>query len=225
MIRGVFVTGTDTEVGKTRASTTLCHAFARAGRRVAGMKPIASGCELTAQGLRSGDALGLVAAMNVTAPYELVNPYAFEPAIAPHIAAREAGVAIDWERLDRAYQHLADLADVVVVEGAGGWLAPIDATRAFADLAQRWQLPVILVVGLRLGCLNHALLTAESIAARGLPLLGWIGNAIDPNFTRADENVATLVERLPAPLLARFPYAREADPAELAATVRLPAEA
>jgi dethiobiotin synthetase len=207
----LFVTGTDTGVGKTRIATTLCAAFVAAGRRVAGMKPVASGCERTTEGLRNEDATALLHAMNVRADYGEVNPYAFEPAIAPHIAAAEAGVDIDFAVLDRCYARLCLQSDVTVVEGAGGWLAPLDAKRTFADLADHWQLDVILVVGLRLGCLNHALLSAESIRRRGLRLAGWVGNGIDPEFARRDENVLTLRARLEAPCLAVFPYSPEPD--------------
>jgi dethiobiotin synthetase len=204
--RRLFVTGTDTGVGKTRIATALCTAFVAAGSRVSAMKPVASGCVLTADGLRNDDALALLRAMNVRADYGEVNPYAFEPAIAPHIAAAEAGVDIDFAVLDRCYARLCLQSDVTVVEGAGGWLAPLDAQRTFADLADHWQLSVILVVGLRLGCLNHALLSAESIRRRGLRLAGWVGNGIDPHFERCDANVLTLRARLEAPCLGVFPY-------------------
>jgi dethiobiotin synthetase len=206
---GLFVTGTDTGVGKTRVAVGLCSAYASRGARVAAMKPVAAGCQPTPEGLRNEDALALLAAMNVPARYEEVNPYAFAPPIAPHIAAREAGVEIDFSHLDRTYAGLAERAEVVVVEGAGGWLVPLGAQRTFADLATRWRLEVILVVGLRLGCLNHALLTAESIARSGLVLRGWVANAMEARFERATENIATLRERLEAPCLASLPFAPE----------------
>ncbi len=205
-----FVTGTDTGVGKTRVATTLCHAFAGgrryAGRRVAAMKPVASGCTRTAAGLRNEDAMALLESMNVRASYAEVNPYAFEPAIAPHIAAQEAGCRIDFDLLDRCFERLSLQSDVIVVEGAGGWLAPLDAGRTFADLAVRWELDVILVVGMRLGCLNHALLTAESIQRRGLRLRGWVGNSIDAHCERRDANLRTLHARIDAPCIGEFPY-------------------
>ncbi|MDE2305976.1 MAG: dethiobiotin synthase [Gammaproteobacteria bacterium] len=216
---GLFVTGTDTGVGKTRIAAGLCRAYGLRGLRVAGLKPIASGCAPTAGGLQSDDALELQRAMNLGADYAEVNPYAFEPAIAPHIAAAEAGVRIDLAVLRRAYERLAVRSDVVVVEGAGGWLAPIDAERTFADLAVDWRLEVVLVVGLRLGCLNHALLTAEAIERRGLRCVGWVGNAIDSQFERAAENLATLRARLPAPCLAVLEYAPVCDEAALARTL------
>jgi dethiobiotin synthetase len=211
MTRTLFVTGTDTGVGKTRIAVALCGALAARGQRVAAMKPVASGCIRTPEGLRNEDALALLAAMTVRARYSEVNPYAFEPAIAPHIAAEEAGILIDFAVLDRAYERLDLQSDVLVVEGAGGWLAPLDASRGFADLAVRWRTGVILVVGLRLGCLNHALLTVESIERRGLTLRGWVANCIDPGFLRLAENVASLRSRIRAPCLGFFPFAPHAS--------------
>ena len=211
MTQALFVTGTDTGVGKTRVAAALCHAMAARGLRVAAMKPIASGCTLTPEGLRNEDAVTLQGAMNVRAAYQEVNPYAFAPAIAPHIAAREAGIEIDFGVLDRAYERLLMRADVLIVEGAGGWLAPLDATRGFADLAVRWQLDVVLVVGMRLGCLNHALLTVESIERRGLRLRGWIANTIDGGFERLPENISSLASRIAAPNLGVLPFRPKAD--------------
>jgi len=210
MTRTWFVTGTDTGVGKTRIAAALCYALASRGISVAGMKPVASGCSVTPEGLRNEDALSLLAAMNVRARYSDVNPYAFAPAIAPHIAAEEAGVAIDFGVLDRAFERLRLQSQFLIVEGAGGWLAPLDATRGFADLAAHWHMDVVLVVGLRLGCLNHALLTAESIERRGLRLSGWVANSIDPGFERQAENFATLQSRLPAPCLGQFSFEPQA---------------
>ena len=212
----LFVTGTDTGVGKTRIAAALCHALAAGGARVAAMKPVASGCALTPEGLRNDDALRLLAAMNVRAHYSEVNPYAFAPAIAPHIAAREAGVDIDFDVLDRAFARLKMQSQFLIVEGAGGWLAPLDAQRGFADLAARWHMDVVLVVGMRLGCLNHALLTVESIERRGLRLRGWVANAIDPGFERLTENVSTLRNRISAPCLGFFSFDPQADPRTLA---------
>lgn len=212
----LFVTGTDTGVGKTRTAAALCLAFASAGRRVAAMKPVASGCTRTPDGLRNADALALQGAMNVRASYAEVNPYAFEPAIAPHIAALEAGRAIDLDVLDRCFERLSLQSEVMIVEGAGGWLAPLDANLAIADLAVRWRLDVVLVVGLRLGCLNHALLTVESIERRGLKLCGWIGNSVDPVFERREENLAALGARIAAPCIGAFSYAPSSGAGELA---------
>jgi dethiobiotin synthetase len=224
----LFVTGTDTGVGKTRIATTLCHAFGApggsAGHRVAAMKPVASGCMRTAAGLRNEDATALLEAMNVRASYGDVNPYAFEPAIAPHIAAQEAGCRIELEVLDHCFERLERRSDIVVVEGAGGWLAPLDAERTFADLAARWELDVVLVVGLRLGCLNHALLTAESIQRRGLRLRGWVANSVDARFERREANLEALRARMPAACIGEFPHAERWDaaviPPELLAGLR-----
>jgi dethiobiotin synthetase len=215
-IPALFVTGTDTGVGKTRAASALCRALAARGLLVAAMKPVASGCVRSAEGLRNADALALLAAMTVRAAYSDVNPYAFAPAIAPHIAAREAGVDIDLGVLDRCYERLRRQSDFLIVEGAGGWLAPLDATHGFADLAARWQMDVVLVVGLRLGCLNHALLTAESIERRGLRLRGWLANSIDPGFERSAENVSSLKDRISAPCIGCWAFEPKADPDSLA---------
>jgi dethiobiotin synthetase len=204
--RGVFITGTDTGVGKTLVATAIIRGLLASGLRVAGMKPVASGAERGPEGLRNADALALASAANVAAPYETLNPYCFEPAIAPHIAAREAGVAIDIHRVRSLFQELAREADFVVVEGAGGWLAPISATQTLADLALALEIPVILVVGLRLGALNHAVLSAESIAARGARLAGWAASHIYPAFERSAENLATLESRLHGAPLASVPF-------------------
>jgi len=207
----VFITGTDTGVGKTRVAAALCRALAARDTRVAAMKPVASGCALTSEGLRNEDALALLEAMNVRARYSDVNPYAFAPAIAPHIAAREAGVDIDFGVLDRAFERLRMQSQALIVEGAGGWLAPLDSSRAFADLAVHWQMDVVLVVGMRLGCLNHALLTVESVERRGLNLRGWVANSIDPGFERVTENISSLENRISAPCLGIFAFEPQAD--------------
>lgn len=214
--RAFFVTGTDTGVGKTLVAAALTRALVARGLRVAVMKPIASGSEPTSQGLRNSDALTLMAAANVPAPYEVVNPYCFLPPISPHIAACEAGVVIDLTLLRSRFDTLAATADWVVVEGAGGWLAPISETATMADLCAALSLPALLVVGLRLGCLNHAFLTRESLATRGMAFAGWIANAIDPRFDRAAENLATLSARLGEAPLACVPFLdRGGDAADL----------
>ena len=199
-----FVTGTDTGVGKTVVAAALARAFAARGRRVAVMKPVASGAEPTAEGFRSADALALMAAANVPAPYETVNPYCFRPPVSPHIAAQECAAVIELAVIRRCFDVLAGRADCVVVEGAGGWLAPITGRVAMADLALALRLPVILVVGLRLGCLNHAFLTYDSIRAKGASFAGWVANGIDPAMERAAENLVSLADRLGEPL-ARIP--------------------
>jgi dethiobiotin synthetase len=197
-----FVTGTDTEVGKTVVTAGLLRAFGRSGRGAVGMKPVAAGIE---DG-RSADVERHRAAGNRAAPAHLVNPYAFEPPIAPHIAASLAGTGIRIERIVAAHRELAALADVVVVEGAGGFMIPLNERETSADLAVALRAPVILVVGMRLGCLNHALLTQEAIRARGLAFAGWVANVIAPGMPHLDRNVGTLVERLHAPLLGEIPY-------------------
>jgi dethiobiotin synthetase len=177
MARGLFVTGTDTGVGKTRVAVALIHALRAQGLRVAAMKPVAAG---SAAGGLNEDVVALMQATNVEADMRDVNPYAFEQPIAPHLAAHLAGVRIELSVIVEAYSRLAAVADVVVVEGAGGWRVPLNEREDMADLAQALGLPIVLVVGLRLGCLNHALLTAESIVHRHLPWAGWVGNSIDP---------------------------------------------
>ena len=195
--RGVFVTGTDTGVGKTFVATALIRALARAKVRVAGMKPVAAGAVQTGAGSRNEDALALAASANVAAPYHVINPYCFEAAVSPHLAAADEGVAIDTQVIRDSFETLLkEAADFVVVEGAGGWLAPIGATQTMADVAIALDLPVVLVVGLRLGCLNHSLLTKRAVKASGLRFAGWIGNAIDPDFECREENIATLERML-----------------------------
>jgi len=206
MSGGWFITGTDTGVGKTRIACLLLEALAREGRRAIGMKPVASGCRETAVGLRSEDAESLLAASGGSVDYAEINPYAFVPAIAPHLAARETGIEIRLEKILDNFQHLQQKAPWLVVEGVGGWEVPLGEHLTMAEVARAMRLPVILVVGLRLGCLNHALLTASAIRREGVPLAGWIANQIDPAMTHVNENIAALNERIPAPLLARFPY-------------------
>ena len=220
--RGFFVTGTDTGVGKTVCSAALARALARRGLRVAVMKPVASGARRTAQGLRSEDALALIAEATVRAPYETVNPYCFEPPISPHLAAEEAGTRIDLQRIGACYAALAAESDCVIVEGAGGWLAPIGPGLGMADIAHALALPVILVVGMRLGCLNHALLSHEAIRARAAKFAGWVANGIDPAMDRSAENHATLHARLGGPLAVIPPLAAaDALPDLAAAAARL----
>lgn len=203
---GCFVTGTDTGVGKTRVAAGLIRALRAADLNAAGMKPVASGCEVTKQGLRNADALALQAASGDKLPYDWVNPYAFEPAIAPHLAAETAGVKLSIELIVARFSLIKAHRAPIVVEGAGGWLVPIDARHTLADVAVALRLPVVLVVGMRLGCLNHALLTAAAIERSGLTLAGWVANAIDPKFERADDNFASLEKRLAAPCLGRIPH-------------------
>lgn len=203
---GVFITGTDTEVGKTLVSSALLTLLRTQGLVVAGMKPVASGCRVTAAGLRSDDAEQLLRCSNVDASYEDMNPYAFEPAIAPHIAAQQAGVTIDLELIRARARTLGQAAQFLVIEGVGGWMVPLGPSSNLANLAQALALPVIMVVAMRLGCLNHALLTQDAIASSGLSFGGWVANHIDPAFTDSEANQASLVQRLRAPCLATLPY-------------------
>lgn len=198
-----FITGTDTGVGKTLVSQAMLQALVHAGRRAVGMKPVASGCESTPAGLRSADALVLMAAGNVPADYAEVNPCAFALPTAPHLAAAAAGTAIDIDQLVAAYRRLAARAEAVVVEGVGGWLVPIAAGSTMADFVRRLDLPVILVVGLRLGAINHALLTSESIRSHGCRLAGWVAN--HPAGPAPDGYRDALAERLAAPCLGVIP--------------------
>lgn len=215
-MEGFFVTGTDTGIGKTRVSAGLLKAFARLGRKSVGMKPVASGAAMTPEGLRNEDALLLQSAASEQRTYGLVNPYCFAPAIAPHLAAMEAGVEVSMDTLRGTYSELCKGADTVVVEGVGGWQVPLSPTLELPDLARELELPVILVVGLRLGCLNHAALTARALTADGFTLAGWVANAVDPAFERPEANLATLEAELHAPLLGRLPYAPKAGVAAVA---------
>lgn len=216
MNRGLFVTGTDTGVGKTRVAAALLTWARRAGLRVAAMKPVASGCEATGAGLRNDDALRLMACASSVRDYALVNPYAFAPPVAPHLAAEAAGTAIDAARIAAAFRVLAEGADAVIVEGVGGWKVPIDRAHTMEDVAAALGLPVVMVVGIRLGCLNHALLTAEAVARSGLPLAGWVANRIDPDCELAERNVQALAERLGSAPLADLPWSTVDDPAHAA---------
>jgi dethiobiotin synthetase len=210
----VFITGTDTGVGKTRVASALLHRIQAEGHSAAGFKPLASGAVPTPQGLRNDDALTLQAASTPGLQYAEVNPYCFEPAIAPHLAACEAGIAIDPAALDAAHRQLAQRHDWVVVEGAGGWLVPLNERSSFADWVEPQGWPVILVVAMRLGCINHALLSAEAIQRR-THLLGWIANVLPPVQERLQDNIDTLRALVPAPLLAIVPAGAAA--AEIAA--------
>ena len=210
MNQGFFVTGTDTEVGKTVISVGLINQLQQQGLRVVAMKPVASGCEMTAQGLRNEDALALQAAADIKVAYEQVNPYAFAPAIAPHIAAQQADTEIDLQRLADVYQQLQQQADATVVEGAGGWLVPLNDNQTIADLAVQIKLPVLLVVAIKLGCINHALLTAQSIRSSGLELEGWVAN----DFLGDSQNEAiidAINSRIGAPCLGVVPRLKKAD--------------
>ncbi len=208
-----FVTGTDTDAGKTLISCALLHAFGAQGKRVVGMKPVAAGgCD---EDDRNEDATKLRTASNVVAGYGQTNPYCFSHAVAPHLAARFVGVSINLERILQSYSELAAQADVVIVEGAGGFRVPLNDRQDMVDLAVALELPVILVVGMRLGCINHALLTVDAIRASGLPLAGWVANVLDEGMAMLDQNIDALKLRIAAPLLGvvprlPFPDAQEA---------------
>lgn len=197
-----FVVGTDTDAGKTYVSCRLIEHFVAQGIATVGMKPIASGCQEVAPAtLINEDARRLALASNINASMALTNPYRFLPAIAPHIAASQVAVDIEIARIVDAYQELAKTAQIVVVEGAGGFLVPINASQTLADLALRLNLPLILVVGMRLGCINHALLTVEAIQSRGLSLGGWVANELSPDMPVFEENLSTLRKHIAAPFL------------------------
>ncbi|MDI9237661.1 dethiobiotin synthase [Lysobacter sp. LF1] len=216
MTRGWFVTGTDTGIGKSVASATLLHALRLRGLRAVGMKPLASGCDATPGGWRNEDALALQAASDPRPAYDDVNPFALPLPLAPELAAADAGIRVTLAPIEAAFARLSSQADAVVVEGVGGWAAPLSADLDQCDLVRALKLPVVLIVGLRLGCINHARLTARAIEADGLRLAGWIANDIDPAMARADDNFTLLRQRMPVPCWGRLPFHNSPDPAKLA---------
>lgn len=212
-----FITGTDTDVGKTTVAAGLLRAARLAGLSTAAVKPVAAGCELSVDGLRNSDALALLAECSTPLRYTEVNPLALAPAIAPHLAAAEAGVSLEVTTLTTAVQAvLAKQADFTLVEGAGGWRVPLNDSATLADLAIALQLPVIVVVAVRLGCINHALLTVEAIERDGLRVAGWVANLLEPQMPRLEENIATLEARLQAPCLGRVPRLNQVSAAKVA---------
>lgn len=211
-----FVTGTDTGVGKTLVSAGLLLAARDLGLTTAALKPVAAGCETTPEGLRNEDALLLQSVITQSLAYEQINPIALEPAIAPHIAAQQARRVLSVDRIAGFCRASLGQADLTLVEGAGGWRVPLNPSETLADLARQLRLPVILVVGIRLGCINHALLSAEAIARDGLTLAGWVANHLDPDMPAQAENVASLAQRLPAPCLGQVPWLLKAEPSEVA---------
>ncbi len=217
-----FVAGTDTEIGKTFVTCTLLHAARNRGLTAIGMKPIAAGAETVNGEFINEDAARLRAAGSFDPGLALLNPYCLTSPIAPHIAAAEEGVRIDAGRIRDAFAALTTRADVVFVEGVGGFRVPLDDDYDTADLARDMGLPVILVVGMKLGCINHALLTAEAIAARGLNLAGWVANRIDPAMLRFEQNLDALSQRLSAPLLGVVPFQADGNPAAAAGALKLP---
>jgi dethiobiotin synthetase len=209
--RGLFITGTDTGIGKTHVSIRLLHVLQGFGLRVAGMKPVASGAKWQTGQWVNDDALALRAASSLPLAYQQVNPYVFEPPVAPHLAAEESGERVDLERIHQTFLALADGVDCVIVEGVGGWRVPLNADEDVSDLARALGLPVVLVVGLRLGCISHARLTHESIMASGLVFGGWIANQIEADLPRAVEIIATLTRALGHEPLAELAFHLESD--------------
>ncbi|HGW5509453.1 TPA: dethiobiotin synthase [Citrobacter koseri] len=206
MIKRYFVTGTDTEVGKTVASCALLQAAAQSGFRTAGYKPVASGSEMTAQGLRNSDALALQRNSTLMLAYEAINPYTFAEPTSPHIVSAEEGRPVQASVMSAGLRTLERQADWVLVEGAGGWFTPLGETLTFADWVAAEHLPVILVVGVKLGCINHAMLTAQAVQQAGLTLAGWVANDVTPPGKRHAEYMATLTRVITAPLLGEIPW-------------------
>jgi dethiobiotin synthetase len=221
--RGYFITGTDTGVGKTVVAAGIVRVLAERGHRVVGLKPVASGSVLTPQGLRNSDALALASESSIRRPYELTNPYCFEPGVAPHLAARDVGVSVTLDDLVNWYGRATAGSEVAIIEGAGGWRVPLHPDGFLSDLPERLGLGVILVVGLRLGCLSHARLAFEAIARAGRsPFVGWIGSQVEPGLERLDGNVETLGRLLGAPALALVPPLPDASSAAAAVHLARP---
>lgn len=216
MARGIFITGTDTDVGKTATALGLMSALQQKGFTVAAFKPVSAGCTQTENGLRNDDALQLMQQASVKLPYDTINPYAFEPAIAPHIAAQEQNIEMSIDTIVQAYEKIAAEVDVVIVEGAGGWLVPLNKTQSMADIAYALKLDVIQVVGLKLGCLSHALLTSESISAHGLTQTGWVANQCADDMPYQKENIFSLQSRLSGDCLGFIPNMPQITPENIA---------
>lgn len=206
-----FITGTDTEVGKTWSTVALMRYFKNQGKTVIGMKPVASGCRLQDGELKNEDALLLRENASFEVQYADVNPYAFELPVSPHLAAAKSGVSVDISLIERKLGYLKSRADIVLVEGVGGWLVPLNENDKVEDLAIRLDLPVILVVAVKLGCINHAVLTYKAILAAGLRCAGWIASCTEPEMLCREENITTLSSLIQAPLLGVFPYVAQAD--------------
>jgi dethiobiotin synthetase len=220
-MKGAFITGTDTGCGKTEVSLGLIQALQQQGLRVQGIKPVASGCERTDVGLRNADARRLRHQSTRQVPYESVNPYAFEPAIAPQIAAGQCGVDIELSIIRECAEALAAQSDFLVMEGVGGWRVPLSRRLYVSDLPRHLGLPVVMVTGLKLGCINHSLLTVESIRACGSRLAGWVANQLEPNMQVPEENLATLASLIDAPFLGLVPWMPDPQPGPVADQLRL----
>ncbi|MEF9978455.1 MAG: dethiobiotin synthase [Thermomonas sp.] len=218
----VYVSGTDTGIGKTLVSSALLHALRGHDLRAVGMKPVASGCDRVDGEWKNADALALQTAGEPGIAYADINPFALEHPLAPELAARDAGVEVALPPILDAHARLAEHADALIIEGVGGWAAPLSASLMQADLVRALRLPVVLVVGLRLGCLNHALLSARAIAADGAHLAGWIASHVDPAMERVEDNIAMLRARMPAPCWGVLPHAPDANPAAMTRYLRIP---
>lgn len=211
MQKDLFITGTDTEIGKTYSTLGIIEAIKSTGKSVAGMKPVASGAEKTPRGLRNDDALKLQKHASSPHEYEWINPYVFEPPIAPQFAAQASGIRIDLDKIHAHYLRLKEQADVVIVEGIGGWCVPLDNRLLLVDLVKKLDLNVVLVVGLRLGCINHALLTVKTIMSDDMVLSGWVANQIDPDYSQVSATIACLQAWISAPMLGYFPHQEVTD--------------
>ena len=217
-----FITGTDTDCGKTLVTLGFMQLCLERGLKTTGMKPVAAGALRTHEGLLNPDALAIQGLSNPPLSYSEVNPYCFEPAVAPHLATKLAGTFIDLDKIARQHEQLCKTHEAVIVEGAGGWKVPLNDGQDMADMCRRLNLPVVLVVGLRLGCINHALLSMDAILASGQPLLGWIANHVDANMSLAEDNIQTLKQRIKAPLLGRIPRLDQVSAETVATYLSLP---
>jgi dethiobiotin synthetase len=205
MTQGYFITGTDTNIGKSTVTASLLYGATKRGLQVAGMKPVATGCMESNDGLRNEDAELMMQYSNVDLAYELVNPYAFEPPVSPHLAAKRQNEEIQISTIMDAYHKICEQSDWIIVEGVGGWMVPINETEFVEDIAKAMQLPLLFVIGTRLGCINHSLLAMERIQASGLTVAGWIANIMDRNINFLPEVIDTLRLRIDAPLVGIIP--------------------
>ncbi len=211
MTKSFFITGTDTDIGKTTAALALMRNLKLKGYSVGAFKPVAAGCHKTAAGLRNDDALKLQALCSANVDYTLLNPYVYKASIAPHIAAEQTRHPIDINYIKQCYENIRSLADYMIVEGAGGWLVPINRQQSMADVAKALNIPVVVVVGMKLGCINHSLLTFDAIKQHDCQIVGWIANTLVPDMDNFTENLDFLKHKLSAPLLATIPYMKSAN--------------